>query len=153
MQATPYPYHVVQPQVQFHFMSMGVQGQVERVISFQELRMASHCYYQLETRTLQGIDGACALTGNGDKKRMLLTIACIILHYLQQYPHRYVFLMGHTEARTRLYQQSLLPLLQGAAAAPLVFGFNGLQWESFQPKQYYHAFIITHATHRHPYEG
>lgn len=151
MQAAPYPYHVVLPQAQFHFTSMGVQGQVERMISFHELRIASQCYYQLETRTLQGQDGACALTANGDKKRILLTMACIILHYLQQYPHRCIFLMGHTEARTRLYQQSLLPLLQSTANAPLFFGFTGHRWESFQTKQYYHAFIITHATHRHPH--
>lgn len=48
-----------------------------------------------------------SINDNGDRNKILATIAKAINNYTRQYPFRKIYIIGSTEARTRLYRMAI----------------------------------------------
>jgi len=48
-----------------------------------------------------------SVNNNGDRNKILATIAKAIDNYTKQYPYRKIYIIGNTEARTRLYRMAI----------------------------------------------
>lgn len=57
--------------------------------------------------TLDGEMSSYAVSDNGDRNKILATVAYAVEIYLEQYPDRYVFFTGSTDGRTRLYRMAV----------------------------------------------
>jgi hypothetical protein len=151
MQLLPYSYSYQEQQdaAQFRFNSIGLHGEMPVIVSILPLQIGDTSYQLLDI-TLQCADrqwyGMHSLSNNGDREKILITICHIIRSYLRFYPLRSIFLMGHTVARTKLYQHGLIDPLLASTSLLAVHGFTGSNWEVYQPKSIYHAFIITCST-------
>lgn len=57
-------------------------------------------------------------------------------------PEAWVFAMGSTPARTRLYQIGLNRFYTQVVEDFDLYGFQGTEWLSFQPNASYDAFVV-----------
>lgn len=48
-----------------------------------------------------------SVSDNGDRDKVLATVAQVVAHFLQENPTMYVFFTGSTPARTRLYRMAV----------------------------------------------
>ena len=81
-------------------------------------------------------------TNNGDRDKVLATVAFTALDFTSKVPDVKIFVEGSTSARTRLYQMGIAYNLMEIKVNFEVNGllFNG--WEPFQPGRNYDAFLI-----------
>lgn len=48
-----------------------------------------------------------SISDNGDRNKLLATIAKVVIEYTARYPHRYIYFRGSSNARTRLYRMAI----------------------------------------------
>jgi hypothetical protein len=98
----------------FEFMSNGARGSIPKLIQFEAT--SSPGYYNLAfgDKTCRIMDGVeveymddQSNSGNGDRDRVLATVAAATYEYTSIYPDRTVIFSGSTPARTRLYRMAI----------------------------------------------
>lgn len=82
------------------------------------------------------------VTNNGDKQKVLATVAASVIHFMSRHPNACVFAIGSTPARTRLYQMGIRDHLMEITFKFSIKGFSQGGWEPFKPGRNYEAFLI-----------
>lgn len=88
----------------FDFVSVGSKGVIYKRVAFIKTELEN--VYNLAFGDL-GEDGKIndlSISNNGDRNKILATIAEIIDDYTQKFPDRWIALIGSTDERTRLYR-------------------------------------------------
>lgn len=91
----------------FDFYSDGPNGKFLKRAEF--MRTDSDKVYSLvfgDVMPNGDIDDS-VISNNGDRNKILATLAYIIELYLNQYPDRWVYFIGNTLSRTRLYRMAI----------------------------------------------
>jgi len=91
-----------------------------------------------------------AVSGNGDRNKVLATVAEIVGMYTTAFPERWVFFRGSTEARTRLYRIAIdLNYHDLSVQFEILGAFTGAdnQVEPFQKGRPYDAFLVKRKNH------
>ena len=81
-------------------------------------------------------------TNNGDKNKVLVTVASTALDFTARFPNARIFVEGSTLARTRLYQMGIGGNLLEITQDFDVKGYRQELWEPFQQGRNYEAFLI-----------
>jgi hypothetical protein len=81
-------------------------------------------------------------TNNGDRDKVLVTVAFTALDFTSKIPDAQIFVEGSTSARTRLYQMGIGYNLLEIKIHFEVFGFLLNRWEPFEPGTNYESFLI-----------
>jgi len=88
----------------FEFVSIGKYGPILKRIAFIQTDMPF--VYNLafgDVNEKDEIDDF-SISNNGDRNKILATLASVIERYLNKYPKRWIYFRGSTEERTRLYR-------------------------------------------------
>ncbi|HET6254986.1 MAG TPA: hypothetical protein VFE32_12975 [Puia sp.] len=82
-----------------------------------------------------------ARTNNGDRDKVLATVAFTAIDFTDQYPNTLIYLKGSTPARTRLYQMGIGNNLQEINKNFEIRGYYSKKWEPFISGRNYEAFL------------
>jgi len=89
----------------FEFFSIGSRGMILKRIIFSPTEYPDVYSLSLGDININGqIDDYSIISNNGDRNKVLATVAYAIDIYLNEYPERYVYFTGSTKERTRLYR-------------------------------------------------
>jgi hypothetical protein len=89
------------------FLSVGKKGSVYKRITF--TRTENESIYNLAFGDIDGYDDIddYKVSDNGDRNKVLATVAYIVELYTIKYPERWVLFKGSTKVRTRLYRMAI----------------------------------------------
>jgi hypothetical protein len=92
----------------FIFASTGRHGDLLKIVSFDEIDDFSNTYNLALGTLLPGGDvDYNSITNNGDRNKVLATVAQIINIFMEQHPGRTVYIKGSDQRRTILYQRAI----------------------------------------------
>ena len=134
----------------FTFTSVGLKGEIKKAIVFYEA--GPNGYYNLSFGDVNEETGELndtIVTNNGDSNRVLATVIAAVYEYSEKYPFRWLYAIGRTNSRTRLYQMGISKYLDQARNDFEVFGFINGQWQLFEKGINYESFLARRKTHKY----
>jgi hypothetical protein len=131
----------------FQFQSEGVHGPIWKVVQYTETPRKG--VFNLAFGDLLGADDLndVIVSDNGDRDKVLATVAKTVYAFLDRYPERTVIFQGSSAGRTRLYRMAINKALDELR---LVFEIKGLvrkedqklHLQHFEPGVNYEAFLV-----------
>ena len=94
--------------ITFEFVSEGLKGKIIKVVQFQQIEETD--VYNLAFDDFNPLTGELddkIVTDNGDSEKVLATVVAAIYIFTEQYPDAWVYAVGSTTARTRLYRMGI----------------------------------------------
>lgn len=129
----------------YEFFSQGPKGGVKKAVFYQKMQKTKASLYVLSfgdwNERFNRIDDR-AVTNNGDRQKILATVAATVVHFTIEKPEACIFAVGSTLARTRLYQMGIAANLTLIRSLFEVEGLYRNTWESFQHGHNYSAFLL-----------
>ncbi|MCY7349654.1 MAG: hypothetical protein LH606_03180 [Cytophagaceae bacterium] len=128
---------------EFQFYSEGRRGRVRKVVRFDPL--PSPNTYNLafgDEDPVTGMVDYTATTDNGDTRKVLVTVAAIVLVFLRSKPGEAVFAQGSTASRDGLYRINLSRHLNQLPVHLEALGRLGADWEPFAPNKKYDGLLL-----------
>jgi hypothetical protein len=126
----------------FQFQSEGPRGTIKKIIEYQPV---GNGVFNLAFGDLDEASGKLidySRSNNGDKDKILSTIASTVVDFLNQYPTAIVLAVGSTHAKTRLYQMAINKHYQQIHKKFDVMGYYQNEWESVIRGKNYEAFLV-----------
>jgi hypothetical protein len=138
----------------FNFISSGNKGDIEKMIQFSATNI--ELLYNLafgDKRTIKKEDGSIVAeiddrvdSENGDRDKILATVAVSVYEYTSTYPERYVIFSGSDERRTRLYRMAITKNYEELERDFYIFGLVEVHGEMqkipFNSETKFLAFIV-----------
>jgi hypothetical protein len=142
MKQSKYPVEADNEQHLYEFFSEGPMGRIRKVILYEKL---GDDFFNLGfgdwNEELQQTDDS-SRTNNGDRNKVLATVAFTALDFTNQFPNARIAVEGSTPARTRLYQMGIAHNLLEIKENFEIYSLLDGHWESFQRGRNYEAFLI-----------
>lgn len=117
----------------YWFKSIGPKGIILKAINFIEL---SKNYYHLAfgdwDDKLERINDQTR-TNNGDRNKVLSTVAHAVMKFMDYYPNATVYAKGSSPSRTRLYQIGIMNNWAEINDRYSVQGYRNGFWAPFEP--------------------
>jgi len=129
--------------LKFEFISKGPNGSIKKQVIFRQTDNAN--VYNLGFGDVDKTTGEIndvVITNNNDSQKVLATVALTVLRFFEKNPHKFVFAVGSTKSRTRLYRMGISNNLEEIKENFEVFGYNDAKWEVFSKEKDYEAFLI-----------
>ncbi|HEX5667601.1 MAG TPA: hypothetical protein VFX73_02295 [Chitinophagaceae bacterium] len=126
----------------FEFLSIGRNGTIRKIVM---LRSIGFNIYNLAFGDMDEMTGGMndkARSNNGDRNKVLATVAEIVIDFLANHPGATILAIGATPSRSRLYQIGLNILWQDIQNIYFIEGYVNGEWEYFNPTKNYEAFTI-----------
>lgn len=123
-------------------MSIGSRGHIQKVVKFKRVR--DHIFNLVFgdwDEMNERIDDK-VITNNGDREKVLATVADIVIQFIDLYPSAFIFAQGSTASRTRLYQIGINANLPLISQYLYIEGFLDGQWQPFIKGKNYNAFLV-----------
>lgn len=117
----------------FRFVSVGPNGAVMKMIEYQK---ADKNFYNLsfgdwdETNKRMNVN---ARTNNGDRDKILATVADSVMIFMEHHPEAIVYARGVTPAKTRLYQIGINKHLAEISSLYTLNGYRNGEWAPLRP--------------------
>jgi hypothetical protein len=92
----------------YEFISIGIKGIITKRITYS--KMTTPNLYNLALGDVDKITGKVnydIVTNNGDRDKVLATVAASVYSFFLKYPNFSIHLTGNTDSRTRLYQMAI----------------------------------------------
>jgi hypothetical protein len=143
MNLPKYPVFATEETHTYGFYSEGPMGRIRKFVFYQKIgtNLFNLGFGDWDEERRQANDSN--RSNNGDRDKVLATVASTALNFTDQFPDARLFAEGSTPARTRLYQMGISHNLLEINKKFEVKGFIGEQWEIFQHGRNYAAFLIT----------
>lgn len=151
MDVEQYSLRTSQDETIYLFDSIGRYGRITKVISFDQIVIPLSGNFEIDTLynlgfgdydwTTHTLDDR-AKSRNGDRDKVLATVAAAALDFLDKHPDSALYATGSTPERTRLYQMGLNRYYEEISPTYQIWGRRDNQWESFEQKQNYDAFVL-----------
>ncbi|MBX3254913.1 MAG: hypothetical protein KF862_12290 [Chitinophagaceae bacterium] len=91
----------------FDFISIGRNGNIPKRIEFMTTEMPGFFNLAFGDIDENGEIDDYSISDNGDRNKVLATVAYAVEIYLNKYPDRWVYFRGSTLERTRLYRMAI----------------------------------------------
>lgn len=144
MHLAHYSYKTNPSFLDYEFVSEGPKGKIKKVVRF---TMIDEQVYNLAFGDLIEDTGEISdtvITNNEDSKKVLATVATIVNDFLLKHPDMWVFAVGSTHSRTRLYRMGITNHWHIISAEFEVYGLRNKEWELFELRKDYDAFLVLH---------
>jgi len=139
-----YDYIDEQAACEFSFVSEGTKGQIQKRVVYTPLpqnpEVINLAFGDIDQESGELSD--TVNSNNGDRKKVLVTVAQTIHEYCNQYGNHYITASGSTPSRTRLYQMEISALQEEIEAEFNLWGLNQNQWQPFRKGINYEAFLV-----------
>jgi hypothetical protein len=94
-------------ELHFDFISEGKRGSVLKRVSFVEIEYGFFNMGLGDVDEKTGIVDYLSITNNGDRDKVLATVAQIVDELFNSYPEYTIYFKGTSDSRTRLYQMAI----------------------------------------------
>src|ERR1700744_1389535 len=91
----------------FDFFSVGRKGLIPKRIEFMPTEISDIVNLAFGDIDESGEIDDYSISDNGDRNKILATVAFATEIYLNKYPERWVYFKGSTQERTRLYRMAI----------------------------------------------
>jgi hypothetical protein len=99
--------HIADDMSSFDFVSTGRNGDIPKRIIFMPTEMDEVYILAFGSITDTGEIDDYSISNNGDRNKILATIATAVDLYTRRHPSRMVYFRGSTQERTRLYRMAV----------------------------------------------
>ena len=142
MQLPRYQYKTNNSFLDYEFISIGPKGSIKKIIRFTQINSSVYNigFGDLDEETGEISD--ITVTNNNDSRKVLATVAAAIHDFTIQYAGAWIIAKGSTLSRTRLYRIGITNHLKEIIADFEVYGMIDAQWELFELRRDYQAFLI-----------
>jgi hypothetical protein len=128
----------------FEFKSIGKHGSISKKIALGPTRF--HGVYNLSFGDVEAdyaIDDY-SISNNGDRNKILATVARAIDIYTDRYPDRLIYFKGSTKARTRLYRVAISINLEELSEKFEIYAeiITSKLWLPFKKNMEAQAFVV-----------
>ncbi len=127
----------------FEFESEGKIGRVTKLVAFQPTNLKG--VYNLAFGDKNADTGQIndkIITDNGDRDKVLATVAATVYAFTDKYPDSWVYLTGSTKSRTRLYRMGISRFFEELNKDFEVYGPLDESWEEFKPNKEFEGFLV-----------
>ncbi|HEX2631124.1 MAG TPA: hypothetical protein VHM26_19050 [Chitinophagaceae bacterium] len=126
----------------FAFISEGEQGSITKAVRYRKMGGGIYnlAFGDWDSRRMRINDKA--RSNNGDRKKVLATVAMTALDFLEAHPDAIIDIKGSTPARTRLYQMGINLYYYKMKHLFVISGLYNDNWEIFQANKNYDAFQV-----------
>ena len=142
MQLPRYSYKTNDNFLDYEFGSIGPKGHIKKVVRFTKI---SNNVFNLGFGDLNEETGEISdisVTNNNDSRKVLATVASTVHDFTLQYPEAWVIAKGSTSSRTRLYRMGITNHWEQISHDFEVFGMKESEWQPFEMRRDYDAFLI-----------
>jgi hypothetical protein len=141
------PYYALRStrsRLQYTFYSEGRRGKILKVIRFVMVQTLPVVFNVSlgDVNSKTGELSAEAISDNGDRDRILRTVAESIILFCRRYPQVYVFVGGNSLVRNRLYRMIISNRIEEIRERCEVFGVIGFRAYPFRKNQDYNGFLV-----------
>ena len=91
----------------FDFISVGRKGNIPKRIEFMPTEITGIYNLAFGDINQDGEIDDYSISNNGDRNKVLATVAYAVEVYLNKYPDRWIYFKGSTSERTRLYRMAI----------------------------------------------
>jgi hypothetical protein len=125
----------------YSFKSVGEKGEITKIVQFEQINNTNFynlAFGDLDEKTMTPND--LIKSNNGDREKVLATVAFIVLRFLDKNPNVIIYAKGSTFSRTRLYQMGVSKYYHQMNEKYVIFGVKndevlpseeGINYESF----------------------
>jgi hypothetical protein len=131
--------------MEFEFVSEGPNGKIRKAVIYTLVNDSGFTFYNLGFGDLNETTGELddlSKSNNGDRNKVLATVARTVLEFTSHFPKAIVIAKGSTSSRTRLYQMGLASNLEDIGKMLYVLGFINGNWCQFERNVNYEAFMV-----------
>ena len=136
-----YKYSTNNSYLDYRFESIGPKGAVKKVVRFSKIAYGIYNLGFGDWDENTGEISDSVVTNNEDTEKVLSTVAMIADDFSLIYTGVIIFIEGNVPAKTRLYQMNIAKYWAMINEIFEVQGLIGEDWELFQKKVNYDAFI------------
>ena len=130
--------------MEFEFISSGPNGDIIKVIQYTPTNIPN--VYNLgfgDKNNNTGDISDSVISNNGDREKVLSTVAFTTLKFLNKYPNYSVLAVGLTPARTRLYQIGIMKNLSEVSDEISILGLYNDNWIPLKKGVNFDAFLAS----------
>lgn len=127
---------------EFEFISEGPNGRILKAILFSHM---AGDYYNLgfgDRNALTGAVDDSVVSNNGDRDKVLATVAFTVVEFMATHPGAKVIAIGLTPVHARLYQMGVTQNWADIEPRVTVKGYANDGWEPFLPNKNYRALLV-----------
>lgn len=140
-----YPLEANASRMEFEFVSEGPNGNIKKAVVYTPIREDGITFYNLGFGDVNAKTGKLddlSKSNNGDRNKVLTTVARTVLEFTRCLPNAIVVAKGSTPSRTRLYQMGLAGNLEEIRKTLEVMGYADGEWLHFERNVNYEAFMV-----------
>jgi hypothetical protein len=128
----------------YEFYSDGPNGRIKKVVMFSKMQDDPLVYNLAfgDEDPNTGVVSDLAITDNKDTMIVLATVANTINDFSDRYGNHYIFAIGSTTARTRLYQMGISSILDQISIDFEILGSKNGVLHTFQRNVNYDSFLV-----------
>lgn len=145
MNSERYEYTIDESLQDYRFYSIGTNGKISKIVFFGLQNLDGKTFLSLTFGNYTEKPGKIDIfdvSNNGDTEKILATLFTIILDFLSRFPDMWVYTVGSTAPRTRLYQMGINKYWNDIHPLLLVYGEHSGVWEPFETNRQYDAFFF-----------
>lgn len=137
-----YPVEANETFDKYEFFSKGPNGVIKKEILYEQMGPKSYNLAFGDWSDARKTINAGIITNNGDRDKVLATVASTIFSFVEHHPDAVIFARGNTPAKTRLYQMGISRHWYLISRDFYISGlYNGI-WESFKLGKNYEGFFL-----------
>jgi hypothetical protein len=127
----------------YEFTSIGPKGNIKKIVQFSHIQENDVYNLAFGNKTVDGSIDDYTANNNKDRDKILATIAAIVFDFTTHFPERYIFFVGSTKERTRLYRMAICLNLEELTKTFIIWGLKqGGGFEPFYSNKHYEGFLI-----------
>ncbi len=150
MQLEKYDIEISSQHTIYEFVSVGSYGRIEKVIAFTPLFEGS-TFYNLGFGDVIVATGEWTdkrISNNGDRRKVLATVAATVVDFLNWHPNAIVYAQGNEEIKNHLYRRGIESVITEIEQQYEVQGYTQSdEREPFDRNRPYEAFLIRYKSH------
>jgi hypothetical protein len=127
----------------YEFTSIGPNGYIKKIVQFNQTHEKDVYNLAFGNITIDGSIDDYTTNNNKDRDKILATIAAIVYDFTSRVTDCYIFFVGSTIERTRLYRMAISLNMEELNKTFIIWGLNETgKFEPFLLNKSYEGFLI-----------